>query len=99
MTKDILISATPETVAHKLEGEIPDQHDYCFWEVTGTPRQTEPGRSILFADAGRVHARGAILELVDGEIRFLPLERADEDPPADPPPRGFKYVESTANRS
>lgn len=96
--KDVLIYSDRETVAHKLEGEIPDHHDYCFWTVNGTPRQTEAGQSILFCDDDRVHARGQILAVLEGEIQFEPLEAVDEELPAEPVTRGFKYVSTEKYR-
>lgn len=92
MAKDVLIYASPADVGHKLESEVPDHHDYCYWTVTGTPRQTGPGASVLFTDGDRVHARGDVLECVDGELRFTPLERVDEPLPCEPTTRGFTYV-------
>lgn len=91
--KDVLIYADPADVEHKLESEVPDHHDYCYWTVNGRPRQTGPGASVLFTDGDSVHARGDVLECVDGELRVTPLERVDEPLPADPVTRGFTYVD------
>lgn len=92
MTKDVLIYAPREQTEHKFVENVPDHHDYAFWTVSGTPRQTGPGAAVLFTDGERVYARGAVLECADGELRFEPLERCDEPVPAEPVTRGFKYV-------
>lgn len=91
--KDVLIYADPDDVEHKLAANVPAHHDYAYWTVNGTPRQTKPGRSVLFTDGDRVFARGEVLELVVGELRFTSLERVDEPLPADPVTRGYKYVD------
>ncbi len=93
MTKDVLIYADPDDVRHKIADNVPDHHDYAFWAVNGTPRQTGPGASVLFTDGERVYARGTIIECADGEVRFEPLERVDEELPTEPVTRGFKYVD------
>ncbi|WP_337653265.1 hypothetical protein [Halomontanus rarus] len=90
--KDVLIYADERTVEHKLAENIPDGHDQCFWTVSGTPRQTGPGASILFSDGDRVHARGEVVEVTRGRIWFSPLETCDDDLPCEPVTRGFKYV-------
>lgn len=91
--KDVLIYADPADVEHKMSDSVPDHHDYCYWSVSGTPRQTGPGAAVLFTDGKRVYGRGTVRECVDGELRFEPLERVDEALPAEPVTRGFKYVE------
>lgn len=88
---DVLIYATRDDIEHKLEAHVPDHH-HCYWTVTGTPRQTEPGQSVLFSDGDRVHARGEITDVENGKLWFRPLERVDETPPTDAPTRGFTYV-------
>jgi len=88
---DVLIYADPDDVAHKFPDELPDGH-VPYWSVSGTPRQTEPGQSILFCDGEHVFARGEIIELDDGRIWFRNLECVDEELPAEPVTRGFKYV-------
>jgi hypothetical protein len=93
VTKDVLIYADPDDVRHKFAENVPDHHDYAFWTVSGTPRQTGPGASVLFTDDERVYARGTVRECVEGELRFDPLERVDEALPAEPVTRGFRYVE------
>ncbi|QCC57210.1 hypothetical protein [Natrinema thermotolerans] len=93
MTKDVLIYAAREDVRHKFADAVPDHHDYAYWTVSGTPRQTGPGANVYFTDGDRVYARGTVRECVDGELRFDPLERCDEALPAEPVTRGFKYVE------
>ena len=97
MTKDVLIYASREQIEHKLADSVPDHHDYCYWTVSGTPRQTGPGASVLFTDGDRVHARGEVTAIVVGEIRFSPLERCDMEVPAEPVTRGFKYVDYSGN--
>ena len=92
MSRDVLIQTTPEALAHKMKGEVTPGH-LPFWRVNGTPRQTEAGRSILFSDGDRVIARGVIGDVEEGRIWFSPLEDVDEELPADPPSRGFKYVD------
>ena len=88
---DVLIRASPEHLAHNMIGEVPVGH-LPYWRVHGTPRQTKVGRTILFSDGERVIARGLIAKLEDGRIWFSPLEAVDEELPAEPPERGFKYV-------
>lgn len=92
--KDVLIYADREDVRHKFAENIPDYHDYAFWTVSGTPRQTGPGASVLFTDGERVYARGDVLECAAGELRFEPLEACDETVPCEPVTRGFTYVET-----
>lgn len=91
--KDVLIYAPRDDVEHKFAENIPDGHDYAFWTVSGTPRQTGPGASVLFTDGDRVYAKGDVLECCEGELRFEPLETCDESVPCEPVTRGFKYVE------
>ena len=91
--KDVLIYAPPDETGHKLAENVPNHHDSCFWSVSGTPRQTSPGASVLFTDGDRVYARGAVLECVDGELRFTPLEACDEPLPCETVAyQGYKYV-------
>jgi len=91
-TYDVLIQTSHDALEHKMAGEVPVGH-LPFWRVTGTPRQTEPGRAILFSDGQRVIARGVIAKLEEGRIWFSPLEGVDEDLPDDAPTRGFTYVD------
>lgn len=91
--KDVLIYASRADIEHKLQGEVPPNTSYCFWTVNGTPRNTGPGASVLFCDGERVHARGDVVDIVVGELRFEPLERVDEPLPAEPVTRGFRYVD------
>ena len=89
---DVLIYADRVDVEHKLRGNLADEHDRCYWTVSGTPRQTEPGCRVLFTDGERVHAAGEITDVEDGRLWFDPLERVDEELPCEPTTRGFKYV-------
>jgi len=90
-TYDVLIQADRETLTHKMKGEVAVGH-VPYWRVSGTPRRTEPGRTVLFSDGERVIARGVIGDVEEGRIVFTPLEETDEELPDDPPSRGFKYV-------
>jgi prepilin-type processing-associated H-X9-DG protein len=90
-SQDVLISASAADVKHKLRQNVTDGHQ-CYWRVSGTPRQTAPGASVLFADGHGVHSKGEITALEDGRIWFTPLERVNETAPRDPPSRGFTYV-------
>ena len=90
---DILICASRDDVDHKLAENVPKHHDYAFWTVNGTPQQTGPGAAVLFTDGESVHARGEIVGVHKGEVRFEPLERVDQALPAEPVTRGFKYVD------
>ncbi|PCR88613.1 hypothetical protein [Natrinema ejinorense] len=97
MTKDVLIYSSRDDVEHKLAENVPDHHDYAFWTVSGTPRQTGPGASVLFTDGDRVYARGRIIECAEGELRFEPLEHVNEPLPCESVAyQGFKYVEPSA---
>lgn len=80
-----------DDLAHKTAAEIPEGHE-PYWEVRGTPRQTEPGQDVLFTGGERVRYRAAITAIEEGCIWFEPLEPVDEPLPARPTTRGFKYV-------
>lgn len=92
--KDVLIYTDRTDLEHKLRGEVPVGHE-CYWTVNGTPQRTERGQSVLFTDGDRVIARGEITRVEEGRIWFEPLRETDEDLPAPPTTRGFKYVEQT----
>jgi hypothetical protein len=85
---DVLIRASKEKVEHKLEKH---DIDYCWWTVSGTPRQCTGGDMIFFSDGERIHAEGKILEINEGEIVFTPLKEVDKPQPRKPPTRGFTY--------
>ncbi|MFC7214580.1 hypothetical protein ACFQO4_10895 [Saliphagus sp. GCM10025334] len=89
---DVLIQTTRAALEHKMKGEVKPGH-LPFWRVNGTPRRTDEGASILFSDGQRVIARGLVAKLEEGRIWFTPLEAVDEVLPAEPPTRGFKYVD------
>lgn len=89
---DILIRSDRQKVEHKMSGNVPDGH-YCFWSVNGMPKRVEEGEMILFSDGESVFAKGVIIDVRDGEIRFDPLQEVDGENPIEPPSRGFKYVE------
>jgi len=91
--KDVLIYAAREDVHHKLSSAVPPDTAYCYWTVSGTPRQTGPGASVLSRAGGGFYAGGPIIEGAAGEVRFEPLERVDEELPTEPVTRGFKYVD------
>lgn len=89
---NILIQASKSDTKHKMKGNFPKSH-YCFWSVNGRPKNVEVGEMVLFSDGDRVYAKGVVLSVKDGEIRFSPLQRVDEENPVEPPSRGFKYID------
>lgn len=88
---DVLIYAAVDDLEHKMRGEVP-AGEQPFWTVSGTPRQTEPGESVLFTDGDRVVAAAPITNVEEGRIWFEPLRKTDRELPAVPVTRGFKYV-------
>lgn len=90
---DILIQSDRDSLDHKMKGNVPEGH-YCFWTVNGKPRNVEEGEKILFSDGDSVFAKGVIIDVREGEIRFDPLQEVDEENPVEPPSRGFKYIEN-----
>jgi hypothetical protein len=97
--RDVHIHADRETLAHKLEKNLPDD-EVAYWTVNGKPRQTGAGAKIYFSTADHVVARGEIIDVEEGRIWFDDLTEPDQEtvPGIQPPRRGFKYgpVESSA---
>ena len=93
-THDVLIEAGAQTLAHKWRPTLaPDEEAY--WRVSGTPRQTEPGRRVWFA-APRldvIHAWGKITALDDGRLWFDGARGTHVPCLDDPPTRGFTYID------
>lgn len=92
MNHDVLIYADRDDVRHKHRENVESGHE-CYWTVSGTPRQTGPGAAILFSDGETVHARAEIVAVEQGRIWFEPVAWVDEELPAEPVTRGFKYVD------
>lgn len=92
MPRDVLIHTTESRIAHKRRENIEPGHT-PFWEVNGTPRQTEPGQRIWFEADGRLIATAEILDVERGKLWFEPLRGVDAPAPVDPPTRGFTYVD------
>jgi len=92
MSRDVLIHADEERIAHKRRGNVP-AGEQPFWSVNGTPRQTKPGRRIWFEADGELIATAPITTVEEGRIWFEPLVDADGEPPTEPPSRGFTYVD------
>jgi len=94
MSKDVLIRAGANDIAHKWATNVPSGHE-CYWTVNGTPRQTEPGRRIWVVSPtlGDIFAWGEITKLEDGKIWFTPLRETHVEPPEQPPTRGFTYTD------
>ena len=93
--QDVLLYATEETLEHKREGNLPEEHDHCYWELGRTPKKTEPGRQVLFANEEQVIARAEIIEIGDCEVRFEPLEFVREPLAGgvEPVKRNFRYID------
>ncbi|APX00188.1 hypothetical protein CHINAEXTREME_20460 (plasmid) [Halobiforma lacisalsi AJ5] len=90
--KDVLVHATDEQIEHKLEKNVPDDHQ-CYWTVNGTPQQTRFGQRIWFEQDGQLVACGQIRGTESGRIWFSPLWEVDLECPTTVPNQGYKYVE------
>lgn len=92
--KDVLIQTDSDELQHKLTEHVPDG-EVCYWTVNGEPQQTTAGCEILFTDGDRVIGRAEIIDVESGRIWFEPVTPVDEELPATPTTRGFKYIHST----
>jgi len=90
--KDVLIQATQSELFHKQPVNL-EEDEEVFWRVSGTPRETEPGRRIWFSYNGSIHAQGTITELEDGRIWFDSAKSTHVPCLDDAPTRGFTYIE------
>lgn len=101
--QDVLIYASHDDVEHKVfdwndtgsSGPAPDpRRSLAYWRVSGTPQRTGPGRFVLFStDGEHVDYYGRICTVDEGKIWFEFLSPTKRELPADPPTRGFKYVD------
>jgi len=94
---DILISAKPEKIEHKME-DVVGTDGYCWWTLARLPIQAElyNGGKVLFTNGKDVFAEGEIISRDDVEhhaIIFKPLKRVKYPQPKKAPTRGFTYVE------
>jgi hypothetical protein len=94
VSRDVLIRAGANEIAHKWSTNVPADHD-CYWTVNGTPRQTEPGQYVWFVSPtlARIYAYSEIVALEDGKLWFRPLKEVDLEAPKEPPTRGFTYCD------
>lgn len=92
--KDVVIGTTETQLEHKYAENVPDGHE-CYWTVSGTPRQTAPGRRVWFTfrPTERVFATAEITRLEDGKLWFTPVRRVETRKCLRTAPRGFKYTE------
>ncbi|SDL09666.1 hypothetical protein [Natronorubrum texcoconense] len=99
--QDVLIRASEDDLRHKV-------FDYCdgtdlgdnprrslaYWRVNGTPRQTGPGRAVLFSTTSEtVDYYAPICTAEEDKLWFAFLYPTRFEVPAEPPTRGFKYVD------
>lgn len=89
---DVLIHAGPQDLAHKRVERLASD-ELAYWRVTGTPRQTKPGRRVWFEHNGTINAWGEIVELEDGRIWFDGAHETYVPCLDDAPTRGFTYID------
>lgn len=92
MTRDVLIKSDKKRYTTRLTMSYPRTLS-AIGPSTGPPRQTGPGRTILFSDGDAVIAKSMITAVEDGRIWFNPLQFVNEPQPREPPTRVFCYVE------
>jgi len=93
---DVLVQVDPDDVRHKIRKEMEDPYGtLCYWTVSGTPRKTGRGGTMLFSDGSEVWGTATITEVEGGKIWFKPIRRVTGlrfDLPIEPPTRGFAYI-------
>jgi len=95
-TADVLVQADRDDVRHKIREEMDDPHEtICRWTVSGTPRKTGRGGTMLFSDGSEVWGTATITEVEGGKIWFKPIRKATGlrfNLPIEPPTQGFAYI-------
>lgn len=92
---DVLISVSPSDLAGKWRANLTSEMR-AYWRVSGTPRQTEPGRRVWFESTlleDTIFAWGEILDLTDGRLWFDAAHETHLPALDDAPSRGFTYIE------
>lgn len=96
-TRDVLIHAGASDLAHKRPDKLGDD-EVAYWTVSGTPRQTEPGRQVWFEYDDIIHAHGEITAVEDGRIYFDAAKETHVPCLDDAPTRGFTYIDPLVPR-
>lgn len=104
--KDVIIRAPREDLQHKVfdvmdtkRGEPYPRRSLAYWTVNGTPRQTGPGRHVLFTEDGEtVDYIAPICYVEDGKLWFDFLSPTKLKAPREPPTRGFAYCDFGSTR-
>lgn len=99
--RDVIIRAPERDLRHKVfdymdlaNNDIHPRQSLAYWRVNGTPQRTGPGRVIMFSTGGEtVDFFAPICTAEEGRIWFDFLSPTNFEVPAEPPTRGFKYVD------